>query len=170
MNRFLVLAAAGLLGVAACDKAVDDTDDTADTDTDVALSISYNWDTDGFEAVITGLVGAGFDVGLAETGATPATDGWYGEDCHVGTAGFNNCHGFTGNTGSLAALGTGAAPGDPNDVVEGSTTLLNKDLAYNGDGSDRLTYMVTFVDASCVTWGDDAAYYSSFSCTAAPIE
>lgn len=167
MNRFHVLAVASLIGLAGCPK--DDTDESGIEDTDVALSIADNWDTDGYSITVTGLVGAGFDLGLAETGA-PTGEEWYGEDCFEGTAGYNLCHGFTGNTGALDALGTGAAPGDPDDVVAGTTTLLNKDLAFNGDGSDRVTYMVTFDDTSCVTWGEDAAYYASFSCTAAPLE
>ena len=169
MNRFHLLAVASLIGLAGCPKDdTDGTDTSVDSDTDVAMSIDGNWDTDGYSITVTGLVGSGFDLGLAETGA-PAGEEWYGEDCFEGTAGYNLCHGFTGNTGALDALGTGAAPGDPDDVVAATSTLLNKDLAFNGDGSDRITYMVTFDDESCVTWGEDTAYYSSFSCAAAPM-
>ena len=164
----------GLLAfaLAGCDSpstACDSTDtsvscnDTSDTNDTNAPIPTYNWDSDGLVVSIDNNPGSGFDLGLAETGSTG--NGWFGEDCFNGTAGYNLCHSFSGSSGSLDALGDGAAPGDPNDVVEGSTTLLNQDLAYNGDGSDRITYMVTFDDGSCITWGEDTNYYSSFSCT-----
>ena len=167
LMAYPLLGAGILAALTACDDGGGggtDTSDTSDTNTD-AVSIDFNWDNDGYEMSVTNMVGSGYDLGLAETGANPAANGWYGEDCFNGTAGYNLCHGFNGASASLSALGTGTAPGDPDDVVAASTTLLNKDLAYNGDGTDRITYMITFDDSSCITWGHNASYYSSFSCT-----
>jgi hypothetical protein len=172
MNAKLPVIALTILAAIACDKGDTTACDTADTasnctsetgDTNVAvLSPTYNWDNDGLTVSVDNNPGTGFDLGIAETGSP---DGWYGEDCFNGTAGYNYCHGFNSNSASLSALGDGAAPGSPDDVVAGSTTLLNKDLAFNGDGSDRLTYMLTVDGGTCITWGDDTGYYSSFGCT-----
>lgn len=162
-----LLGAGVIAALTACDdgKPVgNDTSDTSDTNTS-AVTIDFNWDNDGYNMSVANMPGSGYDLGLAETGSP---NGWYGEDCYNGTAGYNLCHGFNGASASLTALGDGAAPGDPDDVVAGSTTLLNKDLAYNGDGSDRITYMITFdagSDPGCIVWGEDAGYYSAFGCT-----
>lgn len=165
MNRFWMFAMGATLAVAACDKPADDTDETGtdtDTDTAAAMTIGYNWDNDGFSGTVNNMTGAGFDLGFAETGSTGTP--WNGEDCFNGTAGYNVCHSFTGNTAALTPVA------DPDDVVAGSTTLLSKDLAYNGDSSDRITYMLTLDGGDCFTWGQDVTYYSSFGCAAAPLE
>jgi hypothetical protein len=144
-----------------------ETGDSGDTNDTNAPLASYNWNADGLTVTIENNPGSGFDLGMAETGSNE--NGWFGEDCFNGTAGFDYCHSFSGNSASLDALGYGteeATVGDPNDVVPGSTTLFNQDLAFNQpDGSDRLTYMVTFDDRSCIVWGDQPSYYSSFDCT-----
>jgi hypothetical protein len=124
--------------------------------------ITYAWDHDGLEVVLDGLRGTGFDLGIAETAA--AGNGWFGEDCFNGTAGFHFCHGFSGSSASLASLLDDERT--PENVVPGATTLFDADLAFNGDGTDRLTYMITLDDGSCETWGDDVEYYASFACVA----
>lgn len=164
LMAYPLLGAGMLAAFTACDDGGGSNDTSDTSDTNAAISIDFNWDNDGYAMSVTNMVGSGYDLGLAETGA-PSGEEWFGEDCFNGTAGYNICHGFNGASASLNALGNGAAPGDPDDVVAGSTTLLNKDLAYNGDGTDRVTYMITFDDQSCIAWGQDPSHYSSFSCT-----
>jgi hypothetical protein len=140
--------------------------DTFDFDFDTGgpvPAITYNWDVDGLVVSIDNLRGSGFDLGIAETDAGEL--GWFGEDCFNGTAGFALCHSFSGSAGTLAALGDGSDPGDPDDVVAGSTTLLNQDLAFEPNGADRLTYMITVDSGACMVWGDDVGYYAPFACT-----
>jgi hypothetical protein len=138
-------------------------DSTNDTTQDLP-SPTYAWDNDGLTVTIDRNPGSGFDLGMAETGSTGTP--WYGEDCFNGDAGYHYCHSFSADTGSLTALQDPNR--DPDNVVEGSTTLLNADLAYINGNEDRITYMVTFDNGSsppCITWGNDVSYYSTFNCT-----
>ncbi len=168
MKNLLPLFAGLALFAAGCDKAdTDETDttETGETDTtDIAMSIDAAWSATGFTITINNMPGAGFDLGLAETGTADDSTAWFGEDCFNGTAGYNLCHAFTGNMGSLTALSGADRTAD--NVVAGSTTLLNQSLAEGTDGAALLTYMATFDDASCVVWGEDASYYASFGCSA----
>lgn len=147
-----------------CEESDADADSDSDSDADADPVVSYDWDRDGLAVTIDNYDG-GFDLGIGETGASSMDYGWFGEDCFNGTAGYDICHAFSGPDGVLLSLGDGANPGDPDDVVSGETTLFNEDLAFNGDGSDRLTYMITLDDGSCLVWGDDTSYYSAFSCS-----
>lgn len=170
MSRFRTLAALVLLsacGKNRSDDTVDDLDarpDTSETpDSGITLAIDYTWDPGGLALSVTPLAGAGFDLGMAETGSEGAP--WSGEDCLNGTDGYVYCHGFTGASAALTALGSRFAPArDPDNVVEGRYTLLNEDLAYYGDGTDRITYMVTFDDASCWVWGHQVAHFAARGC------
>jgi hypothetical protein len=140
-----------------------DTDTDSDSDTDAEPVITFDWDADGLFISIDNLPGSGFELGIAETGATG--NGWFGEDCFNGTAGYLYCHGFSGHSGTLGTLSFGGEPGNPDDVIEGVTTLFSEDFAFFGDGSDRLTYMVSFEDDTCMTFGEDPGYYDAFDCT-----
>ena len=169
MKNLIPLFAGVAMFAAGCDKPAEtdetDTAETGDTDTtDTAMSIDGAWSATGYSITITNMPGTGFDLGLAETGTADDSKAWFGEDCFNGTAGYTICHAFTGNTGMLTALSGTDRTADK--VVAGSTTLLNQSLAVAADGSDLLTYMATFDDASCVVWGEDTAYYASFGCSA----
>ncbi len=85
---------------------------------------------------------------MAETEA--GANGWYGEDCYVGTGGWQYCHTMAGDTLHLDQ------ETDLNAIVEGSTTLF-------WPGFD-LTYMIT-QGSDCYVWGHDISYYGSFGCT-----
>lgn len=154
------------VGAVACRGPGPAATDTAETSCDCGpetppqIEVEIRWDDAGLAGTVHNLPGTGFDLGLAETGATTP---WNGEDCYQGTAGYTVCHSFWGNTAALTPVAA------PDDVVAGRTTLLDADLAYNGDGTDRITYMMTVDAGDCFTWGQDVAYYSTFGCAAATL-
>jgi hypothetical protein len=165
MTKYALIPALALLAGcptddSGCDTAAGDIcGDTDDTDTDTGPAepaINYTWDDTGIMVELENIDTTGFDFGMAET--IDMTNGWFGEDCLNGTAGYQECHVFTGLTGSLTAIYDEVQAGTKSldDVQSGSTTLFEKSFEDGG----RLTYVVTVDDGSCWVWGQDTTYYT----------
>lgn len=123
--------------------------DSGEFDTGGPIAAKAVWDDAGVGVVVEGADGSGFDLGMAQTGVA---DGWFGEDCFTGDAGFNLCHGFAGFEARLATVDT------PGAVEAGVSTF------FRSADDPTITYMAVFDDASCVTWGQDPGYYAPFGC------
>ena len=160
MNRFNLIALA-FLGLAACDGGSSDTGGGSDTNKPGGLDASATWSGTGVVVSITnGDDTAGYDFGMAQTGSD---DGWAGEDClgevpagydYMIDGGYQVCHHLNQTGGSLSTVGT------PDEVVDGSTTLLQQ-------GHEATITYVLFESSSsaCWSWGDDVLYYDAYSCT-----
>jgi len=122
--------------------------DAATIDGDVTLTVT-NLPSDA----------AGFWWGLAETGPSEedpeGDDGWYGEDCYLGTGDTNYCHYFESSPATLSYVDS------IGEVTEGSTTLLDGVLAGGAQG-DRITYFLQVDNdaGDCYVWGDSPDYYA----------
>lgn len=172
MTKYALIPALALLAGcptddSGCDTAAGDICDTdpGDTDTDTGPgepAINYTWSDTGVTVELENIDTTGFDFGMAET--IDMTNGWFGEDCLNGTAGYQECHVFTGLTGSLTSIYDDVQAGTKglDDVQSGSTTLFEKSFEDGG----RLTYIVTVDDGTCWVWGQDTSYYASEGCEA----
>ena len=129
-----------------------DTDTDTDTDTEpppeLGVTVTFNAAT--LELEIANGVGE-YHWGFGQTAVEAASpgNGWFGEDCYLGTGATTACH-PAGTTGvSLAYVTTIAA------VVEGSTTLVPND-------TPDMTYILLNADeTACWVWGDDTSYYAA---------
>jgi hypothetical protein len=162
----LMAAAGGLAALTACPGVEDDDDpgrgrgenpcgwETACGDVDVEEpSLDLFWDAAGVTVQVNNLDTTGFDFGMAET--ADLENGWFGEDCLNGTAGYTLCHVFNGTqVGTLTSVYDEViAGGDLDLVVAGETTLFEQAFDV------RLTYVVTIDSGECFVWGDDPSYY-----------
>ncbi len=132
----------------------DDTDPPTDTDTDLPPVEFVVELIDGTpdQMVITVVNGTGaYDFGYAQTAVQ---NGWFGEDCYLGTGGFQFCHEVT-DTLTLDNVAT------PEEVVEDSTMLLSVDTP--AEDTPPLTYYVSD-GTTCWVWGDDISYYAPLNC------
>ena len=136
------------------DTDVEDTDDTDDTDTDPP-ALEFNVElVDGTpdQMIVTVTNGTGaYDFGYAQTAVQ---NGWFGEDCYLGTGSFQLCHEVT-DTLTLSMVAT------PEEVVEDSTMLLSVDTPASD--TPALTYYMSD-GTTCWVWGDDITYYGPLNC------
>jgi hypothetical protein len=169
MTKYALIPALALLAGcptddSGCDTAAGDICDTdpGDTDTDVPAepAINYTWSDTGITVELENIDTTGFDFGMAET--IDMDGGWFGENCIGGGDGYDECHVFTGLTGSLTSIYDDVVAGTKTlaDVQAGSTTLFEKSF----DDGGRLTYIVTVDDGTCWVWGHNPAYYAAEGC------
>jgi hypothetical protein len=142
-----------------------DADADTDSDTDADISIEYTWDSTSLTVDVLGGGVSSFELGIAET--IDLENGWFGEDCLNGTAGYELCHFFSEPSGRLNSIYDDIMEGtkDLDDLQEGRTTLFEKAF----DDGNRLTYLVILADGSCYVWGQRPNYYlgssTYFDCT-----
>jgi hypothetical protein len=109
------------------------------------------WDSGGMDISVRGFTA--FGLSLAETGIG---EGWYGESCVEEQSGYRICHTFEGDRGFLNRVY------DPDDVVDGETTL------FSSESASGVTLMVYDPQArevdptTCWYGGDDVSYYQDF--------
>ncbi len=137
----------------------DDTEDTEEATEPLTLDqVWVDWQNDGGTIVVDHPEVDGFTLGLAGT-----YDGWMGEDCFEGSGAYHYCHTFDGSDAFLETVG------QPEDIVEGSTTLFSEERAIY-EGQDWLTYLLEVgssrpeLDATCYVWGKFPSYYEDFGC------
>jgi hypothetical protein len=130
-----------------------DTSDGPPDTGDAEASIDLTWAAEGVTIELAGMDTSGFDLGIAET--MDRENGWFGEDCLWGTAGYQECHVVWGLRGFLDSIFDEVAGGSMSldDVQSGLTTLFEQSHDY------RLTYALTIDGGDCWVWGQDPSYY-----------
>lgn len=162
MHKYLIFAALFAVGCDGGGKdtgdtgAVDtgDTSDTGDTGT-AEMTVAESWNSTGITVNIENATSSSFLFGMAETSSA---NGWYGEDCIEGpgpnSGDYDYCHTLPADGGSLTTVF------DPDDIVEGTSTLFNETIAAAG-----ITYVLIADNQDCWTWGHDTSYYTAVGCT-----
>jgi len=121
-------------------------------------AITVEWQNNGGSIIIDHPAVTAFTLGIAGT-----YEGWMGEDCFEGDGEYLFCHTFDASGGDLETVD------DPDDIIEGETTLFDRERSEY-EGQDWLTYWVEIAsdhedfDGNCYVWGQYPGVFADLEC------